>query len=174
MSNLTTDAAVSAAPEAAPQWLTAEEQDAWVAIAGIMLALPGPLEAQLQRDSGISLFEYLVLSSISMAPRRTLRMSEIARLANGSLSRLSNVVKRLEQQGWVRRDVDPCDRRYTVATLTDSGMALVTAAAPGHVQAVRHYVIEPLTTGQLRTVAAVGERIRSRLNSRPDPPREAC
>jgi DNA-binding MarR family transcriptional regulator len=178
VSHLTTDAKPGLAPEPEPQWLTGEEQEAWRAVAALMLLLPGPLDGQLQRDSGISLFEYLVLSSISMAPGRTLRMSEIARVANGSLSRLSNVVKRLEQQGWVRRESDACDGRYTVATLTDSGMERVVAAAPGHVETVRHYVIEPLTTAQLRALAAAGVRIRARLESRsttaPCDPGDAC
>ncbi|HEY4701039.1 MAG TPA: hypothetical protein VIH64_04070, partial [Streptosporangiaceae bacterium] len=80
-----------------PRWLSGPEQDAWRAIAALMLQLPGPLDAQLQQDSGLTLFEYLVLSSLSMEPEHTARMSELARLSNGSLSRLSNVAKRLEQ-----------------------------------------------------------------------------
>ena len=133
----------------------------------MMLMLSGPLDAQLQRDSRLSLFEYLVLSHLSHAPGRSLRMSELAQLANGSLSRLSNVVKRLEQRGWVHRQLDSCDGRYTVATLTDDGFATLAAAAPGHVEAVRHYVIDPLTTTQLRTITAAGQRIRERLRTSP-------
>lgn len=156
-------------PDAAaePQWLTEEEQEAWRALATLMLMLSGPLDAQLQRDSKLSLFEYLVLSRLSEARDRRLRMSELAQLANASLSRLSNVVKRLEQRGWVHRRLDSCDGRYTVATLTDDGFAVLAAAAPGHVQAVRHYVIDPLTTTQLRTITAVGQRIRERLRTAP-------
>ncbi len=129
----------------------------------MFLQLPGPLDAQLQRDSGITLFEYLVLSYLSMAPHRTLRMSELAEVANGSLSRLSNVAKRLEQRGWLRREPDPCDGRYTVAHLTDSGWQLVRDAAPGHVDTVRQLVIDPLTDAQLRTLSAVGRRLRKSI-----------
>ena len=153
--------------DAEPRWLTEEEQDAWRSLATLMLMLSGPLDAQLQRDSRMSLFEYLVLSHLSHAPDRRLRMSELAQLANGSLSRLSNVVKRLEERGWVHRQVDSGDGRYTVASLTDEGFAILAAAAPGHVQAVRHYAIDPLTTTQLRTITAVGHRIRERLRTTP-------
>ena len=166
-----TEAVPAAAPtpsaEAEPRWLSEEEQDAWKSLATLMLMLSGPLDAQLQRDARLSLFEYLVLSHLSHAPDRRLRMSELAQLANGSLSRLSNVVKRLEQRGWVHRQLDSCDGRYTVATLTDDGFSVLAAAAPGHVQAVRHYVIDPLTTTQLRTITAVGQRIRERLRTTP-------
>ncbi|MFC7760361.1 MarR family winged helix-turn-helix transcriptional regulator [Catellatospora bangladeshensis] len=90
----------------APQdtrWLSAEERQTWLALAALMIRLPSALDAQLQRDAGLSHFEYQVLAALSEAPERTLRMSRLAMLAEGSLSRLSQVVARLEQRGWVRR-----------------------------------------------------------------------
>ena len=142
-----------------PRWLSSTEKEAWQAVAALMLQLPGPLDAQLQQDSGLTLFEYLVLSSLSMAPDRTSRMSELARLANGSQSRLSNVARRLEERGWLRREPDPHDRRSTVARLTDSGWDVVRAAAPGHVEAVRRMVIDPLTGPQLEALSAAARGI---------------
>jgi DNA-binding MarR family transcriptional regulator len=91
-------------------------------------------------------------------------MSELAEVANGSPSRLSNVAKRLEQRGWLTREPDPADGRYTVASLTDEGWQLVRDAAPGHVNAVRQLVIEPLTGAQLRTLRAIGRRLRAGLD----------
>lgn len=164
----------SAAPDAAPVptpesgWLAADEQEAWKNIVALLLLLPGPLDAQLQRTSGIGLFEYLVLSAMSHEPDHTLRMSELARLTNGSLSRLSNVVKRLEQRGWVTRAPDPTDGRYTVAALTDQGWDLVVAAAPGHVDAVRRLVIDPLTAADVQALITAGRRILDRLPGGPD------
>jgi DNA-binding MarR family transcriptional regulator len=154
-----------APPSAEPRWLTPGEQQSWVAASGMLLLLPAALDGQLQRDSGLSLFDYFVLSRLSMAPGRTLRMSELAGLANGSLSRLSNVVKRLEQRGWVHRDPDPDDGRYTVATLTDSGWTTVAAAAPGHVEAVRAYLIDLLSADEVETLASIGNRVADRVRS---------
>ncbi len=55
---------------------------------GTMLAwLPGALDTQLQRDAGISCSEYQVMSMLSMTPGRARRMSGVAALANGSLTR---------------------------------------------------------------------------------------
>jgi DNA-binding MarR family transcriptional regulator len=141
------------------RWLTSEEQDAWTSMAMLLLLLPGVLDAQLQRDAGLSMFEYLALSGLSMAENHTLRMSELAEMTNGSLSRLSNVVAKLEQRGWVQRTPDPADGRYTNATLTDAGWQLVVRAAPGHVDAVRQFVIKPLTATQIRTLRGIGPRI---------------
>lgn len=145
-------------------WLTEQESVAWVALADLMLRLPAVLDAQLLRDSRITLFDYLVLSNLSMHPERMSRLSDLAKITSSSLSRLSNVVKRLEQRGLLRREPDPDNGRYTNAILTEAGWDLVVAAAPGHVHAVRKYVIDGLSDEQieaLRSVAChVNERVR--------------
>jgi DNA-binding MarR family transcriptional regulator len=88
-------------------------------------------------------------------------MSELAFLANGSLSRLSNVVKRFEQRGWMTRSPDPDDGRYTVAALTDAGYRLVAAAAPIHMQAVRELVLDPLTDADQRALTRIAAKLRA-------------
>jgi DNA-binding MarR family transcriptional regulator len=142
-----------------PRWLDAEESHAWRALAKTLVRLPAALDAQLRRDAGISHFEFGVLALLSEAPGRTLRMSELAMGAGSSLPRLSQVVARLEQRGWVRRTPDPADGRYTLATLTGQGQAKVTQAAPGHVQEVRRLVFDPLTKAQSRQLREIGRRI---------------
>ena len=142
-----------------PRWLDLEERQAWLALASALNRLPVALDAQLRRDAGISHFEYQVLVLLSEAPDRTLRMSALAALAEGSLPRLSQVVARLEQRGWVRRTPDPADGRYTLAILTGQGQAKVTQAAPGHVQEVRRLVFDPLTKTQSRQLREIGQRI---------------
>ncbi|HLK76088.1 MAG TPA: MarR family transcriptional regulator [Streptosporangiaceae bacterium] len=142
-----------------PRWLDAEETQTWRALAKTLVRLQAALDAQLRRDAGISHFEYQVLALLSEAPGCTLRMSVLATLAEGSLPRLSQVVARLEQRGWVRRTPDPADGRYTLATLTDQGQAKVTQAAPGHVEEVRRLVFDPLTKAQSRQLRQIGRRI---------------
>ena len=142
-----------------PKWLTQQEKEAWTGLAALMLLLPGKLEAPL-RQVDLTLFEYLTLSHISDAPDRRIRMSELAFLANGSLSRLSNVVKRFEQRGWVTRSPDPDDGRYTLAHLTDDGYQLVVEAAPIHIQAVRDLVLDPLTSTDKQALIRIADKLR--------------
>jgi DNA-binding MarR family transcriptional regulator len=144
-------------------WLTPTEGAAWWPLAVLISKLPAALERQLQRDAGISHFEYILLSQLSAAPRRTLRMSDLAELANGSLSRLSHAVKRLEHRGWIRREPCPEDGRYTNAILSDDGYAKVAATAPGHVRAVRELVVDALSPAQLQQLRDIGERILQRI-----------
>lgn len=142
-----------------PKWLTPEEKDAWTGLAALILLLPGKLEAPL-RQVDLTLFEYLTLSHIADAPDRRIRMSELAFLANGSLSRLSNVVKRFEQRGWVTRSPDPDDGRYTLAHLTEDGYQLVVEAAPIHMHSVRELVLDRLSPTDLRALIRIAEKLR--------------
>ena len=143
-----------------PRWLTAEEQRTWLAVMAMVTWLPDAVDAQLQRDAGISHFEYQVMAMLSMSPQRTRRMSEVAALANGSLTRLSRTVDRLDKRGWVIRRPDPEDGRSTLAVLTDAGWDKVAATAPAHVAEVRRLVLDPLTRTQVRQLREIAERIR--------------
>jgi DNA-binding MarR family transcriptional regulator len=125
----------------------------------MLIRLPSALDAQLQRDAGISHFEYAVMAGLSEAPGRSMRMSVLAMLTEGSLPRISQVVSRLEKRGWVRRTPDPADGRYTLAVLTGDGWAKVVSAAPGHVTEVRRLVFDPLTKAQSRQLCEIGRRI---------------
>ncbi|MBT8227225.1 MAG: MarR family transcriptional regulator [Dactylosporangium sp.] len=151
-------------PSQQPRWLAPQERDAWLRLVGVVIKLPTALDAQLQRDAGISLFEYQVLAGLSEAPDRMLRMSDLAELTNGSLSRLSHVVKRLGSRGWVRREPCPEDGRSTNAILTDEGLAKITATAPGHVDTVRRLVIDALTAAQVRSLREIGTRILQQVD----------
>ena len=151
--------------EAEPKWLTVQETDAWLGVATIAMQLPAVLDAKLQRDSGLGFFEYTVLSWLSMAEHRTIRMSDLAELSRGSLSRLSNVVKRLEQRELVRRAPDPTNGRYTNAVLTDAGWECVVRAAPGHVNAVRRFIFDPLSTKQVEALREISGLIADRIRS---------
>jgi DNA-binding MarR family transcriptional regulator len=160
-------AAPTQAPE--PRWLDGIERDAWLSLIGVIIRLPAALDAQLQRDAGLSHFEYMVMVNLSNADDHVLRMSQLAALCHSSLSRLSHVVARLERRGWLRRDPCPDDGRATLATLTDDGFAKLASAAPGHVDAVRAYVIDALDPEQLGQLSAIGDTILGRLDG--DTPR---
>ncbi|GIE82909.1 MarR family transcriptional regulator [Actinoplanes philippinensis] len=142
-----------------PRWLTSDELATWMTLMGVLMRLPAALDAQLLRDAGLSHFEYGILAGLSEAPGRTLRMSHLAVLAEGSLARLSQAVGRLEKRGWVRRAPDPTDGRYTLASLTDEGWDKVVASAPGHVDNVRTLVFDTLTKAQVRQLQEIGRRI---------------
>src|SRR5213592_1017385 len=127
-----------------PRWLDDEQQRAWRRLVAVTMLLPPALDAQLQRDAELTHFGYLVLAMLSEAPGRALRMSELATRANSSQSRLSHVVTRLEERGWVSRRRGDDDPRGYLAVLTDSGFDQIVAPPPGHVEAVRSFIFDVL------------------------------
>lgn len=155
-------------PNIEPRWLNQDDREVWVAFARMLIWLPAALDDQLQQDSGLSHFEYGILAALSDADGATLRMSELAIYANGSLSRLSRAVTRLEGRQLLTRRPDPADGRYTLATLTDKGRAVLVKAAPGHVEAVNQLVFDVLTAAQVRQLRLIAGRILSAMNSETD------
>jgi DNA-binding MarR family transcriptional regulator len=151
-------------PGTEPAWLTSDERAAWLALVGMVVQLPKALDAQLERDAGLSFYEYMVMAMLSEQPDRTLRMSRLADLTNGSLSRLSHVATRLEQAGWIRREQCREDGRATNAILTEDGFATVVASAPGHVRAVRALVVGALAPEQLGQLRDIGDLILARVD----------
>jgi DNA-binding MarR family transcriptional regulator len=155
-------------PDPEPRWLDEDDREAWVPFVRMLIWLPAALDDQLQRDSGLSHFEYGILAALSEAEGATLRMSELAIYANGSLSRLSRAVARLEGRGWVTRKPDSADGRYTLATLTDNGRAVLVEAVPGHVEAVNRLVFDVLTRVQARQLGIIARRILNAIDAETD------
>ncbi|MFI7088076.1 MarR family winged helix-turn-helix transcriptional regulator [Streptomyces anulatus] len=148
---------MTTAPTSAPRWLTGEEQHTWRAYLHATTLLEDHLDRQLQRDAGMPHIYYGLLVQLSQAPRRRMRMTELARNAKITRSRLSHAIARLEKNGWVRREECPSDKRGQNAVLTDDGYAMLRRSAPGHVEAVRQAMFDRLTPEQ---VSSLGEIMR--------------
>ncbi|ROZ62882.1 MarR family transcriptional regulator [Kocuria soli] len=149
-------------------WLDDDQLAAWVRLAAVMELLPGELDSQLRRDAGLLHFEYFVLAMLSEAPERTLRMTELAALTTATLPRLSHVVRRLEDRGYVRRAPCPGDRRATNATLTEAGWEKVREAAPGHSATVRRLIFDALTPRQVDQLREIAGSVLGHLDPRAD------
>lgn len=147
-----------------PRWLDNDEQRAWRRLAAVMTLLPAALDAQLQRDATLTHFAYFTLAMLSEAPGRALRMSELAARSSSSPSRLSHTISRLEERGWVRRMRSSEDGRGQVAELTDEGYAALVVTAPGHVTAVREYVLDALTDQQVSQLNEICKAILTRVD----------
>ena len=147
-----------------PRWLSPAEREAWLGFIGVVELLPGALDAQLQRDAGLSHFEYMVMAMLSEAPDHTLRMTALAAHTNSTLPRLSHVVTRLVNRGFVERIPCPQDKRATNAHLTDAGWQHIQASAPGHVGAARELVIDSLSAAQIKQLRDITACILARLD----------
>lgn len=141
------------------KWLNADQVEDWRALVALTMALPTALDAQLKRDSGLTSFEYHVMAALSESPGRSLPMSMLATLASGSMSRVSHVVARLEDAGWVERQPSTQSGCRTDAHLTESGWRKIQQSAPGHVTEVRRLVIDALTPEELKALGSAARKV---------------
>ena len=91
------------------------------------------LEHRLQREHRLSLTEYEVLRRLSDSPEGHRRIQELAEEIHLSQSALSRLVQRLEDDGFVCRNVCDHDRRGVFACVTDAGRKAHAEAQPTHV-----------------------------------------
>jgi DNA-binding MarR family transcriptional regulator len=149
------------------RWLDDEEQRIWRSFLTASRLFFDAIERQLQQDSGLPHAYYEILVRLSEAPGGMLRMSQLATSSLSSRSRLSHAVARLEAAGWVRRKACAEDRRGSFAELTDTGLAKLQDAAPGHVQAVRANLFDPLTRDQQRALHEISDALAAHLSDAP-------
>ncbi|AQX79138.1 transcriptional regulator, MarR family [Plantibacter flavus] len=146
------------------RWLSDDEQRSWVRFAAVLELLPAALDLQLTRDEHLTHFDYFTLAMLSETPGRTLRTSALAARTNATLPRLSRVLTRLEEAGFVARTPCPEDRRATNVTLTDAGWDKVVQAAPGHVEHVRSLVLDALTPAQIEQLGEISAALLTKLD----------
>ena len=157
--------AAAAVTHEATRWLDADEQRAWRASMYSWMLLEDRLDRELTRETGISHAYYEILVQLSETEGRALRMSELADRCLSSRSRLSHAVSRLEERGWVRRQLCPEDGRGQLAVLTDEGFVALEAAAPVHVESVRRHLFDQLSPAQVAAMRDIGETLLAHLNA---------
>jgi DNA-binding MarR family transcriptional regulator len=154
----------SGCPAVETRWLSPQEQKVWRAWLYSSSLLHDRLDRELTHETGISHAYYEILVALSEAPGRMMRMSELADRCLSSRSRLSHAVSRLEERGWVRRQVSESDGRGQLAILTDEGFAALEAAAPIHVTGVRTHLFDQLTPQQVENMRDIGETLLRHLD----------
>jgi DNA-binding MarR family transcriptional regulator len=146
------------------RWLDPAEERAWRGYRRMFLLLNAQLARDLATDAGLSEADYDVLSTLSEAEGRRERISTLAARMLWSQSRLSHHIARMEGRGLVARDDCESDGRGSVVVLTDKGMQALEAAAPGHVAAVRGYLIDRLSPDQIAVLGDIAELVVTGLS----------
>ncbi len=144
--------------------MDALESRAWLALVWTSELLPATLDAQLQADAGMTHFEFMVLSTLHQAAGGRLRTKELAAATNATMPRLSRVVGKLAERHLVERRGDDADARVVHVHLTTPGRRALVRAMPGHIDLVRHLVIDRLDRTQLEALAAALEPLVAHLD----------
>lgn len=140
------------------------ESRAWLALVWTSELLPAALDAQLQADSGMTHFEFMVLSTLRQAKGSAMRTKDLAAATNATLPRLSRVVGKLAERRLVERRGDDVDARVTHVQLTSEGRRALVRAVPRHIALVRRLVIDELDEAQLEALVSALDPLVARLD----------
>ena len=148
-------------PNSAPVRET--ELDAWTAFARAARMLVARLDADLQRDSGLPLAFYELLSVLADGPAGGKRMSELAEATHSSPSRITHAIDRMAVRGWVERRGCAEDRRGCAASLTAAGRQALNLAVEKHDSSVRTHLTDQLSPAQLTELCAISRSVLDHL-----------
>jgi DNA-binding MarR family transcriptional regulator len=135
------------------RWLDDEEMAAWRGLAETFADVEADLDADLQRQHGMTAGDYAVLVHLSEQETGRLRMCDLAERLHLSPSGLTRRIDGLVRASMVRREQAPDDRRVIWAVLTPEGRRRIEEAAPDHVESVRRNVFDHLSRAQTRELA---------------------
>lgn len=133
------------------------EQRCWHAFLESSTLLICVVNRRLLARHNLSLFEFLVLDALARSADGSLRMGDLAHMTVLSPSRLTELMRRLEAQGWVRRCRSRTDGRGVIAGITRDGRAQVRHAARTYSALVRAFYLAPISRPQM---IALGDSCR--------------
>ena len=139
--------------------LSAAELGAWRGMLRIHTALIRALDAELDAAHGLPLTSYDVLIYLQHAPRKRLRMAELADSVLLSRSGVTRLVDRLEREGLLVRDACDDDGRGLYAVLTRKGEEVLERARPTHLAGVRERFLRHFSEDELEQMAASWQRV---------------
>ena len=131
---------------------------AWLALVRTNARLWDQVEAQMRRDSGLTMARYDVLAHLDSHGGR-LGLSELASSIVLSPSGLSKLLDRMDASGLIRREPDPDDARSAFAVITPRGRSLVATARRGHHELLQRRFGDALDDGDVADLVRIMGRI---------------
>jgi len=131
------------------------EMATWLPTIRFVQLLPQVLDRALKAETGLKHAHYAILITLANDAEKPIPMTELARIAGLSRSRLSHAIDSLEERGWVARTTCGSDKRTLTAALTDAGRELLRSAAPVHVAQIRELVLDPLSAEEREQLGAI-------------------
>ncbi|GLY80962.1 MarR family winged helix-turn-helix transcriptional regulator [Actinoallomurus iriomotensis] len=139
--------------------LEPEEWELWDLWMRAQRVLTQELDRVLRRDFGISKAEFSVLVTLSRAPGREMRVSELCESLAWEKSRVSHQLTRMENRGFVERTQCGAGGRRTRIGLTATGHRAAQSAILGHAGNIRRYFLDSLTPEQAAAIRAWSEQM---------------
>jgi DNA-binding MarR family transcriptional regulator len=137
---------------------SAEQLRCWRLFFESAMALLDVLDAELERDAGISQRWYDVLVHLEDSPHG-IPMNELADRILYSKSGFTRVVDRMEEAKLVRRARPDNDRRTILIVLTSKGAEMLERARRHHRDGIQRHFSQHLTNTDIQALTRALERI---------------
>jgi DNA-binding MarR family transcriptional regulator len=132
---------------------------AWSGMLRVYDRLMRELDAELEREHGLSLPEFDVLVQLTEAPEHRMRMADLAEAVLLTRSGISRLVDRLESRGLVERVRCPSDARGLNAQLTPAGAELFERASITHLTGLRARFTDRLAADDVARLESIWEQL---------------
>src|SRR5919198_144978 len=116
------------------------------------------LDAELQATAGMSLNRLELLMQLHFKDGRR-RMSDLADALLISRGGATRLVARAEEDGLVRREIPPDDRRATYAVLTEAGQAAAERGYPAYLEIVQRLFHDFVDDDEVEVLVRVWHRV---------------
>ncbi|WP_049792859.1 MarR family winged helix-turn-helix transcriptional regulator [Mycolicibacter sinensis] len=133
------------------------EQRCWQDFLESSTLLLDVINRRLLGRHDLSLFDFLVLDALARSVEGSARMGDLAEAMVIAPSRLTELMRRMESQGLVRRSRSRADGRGVIASITLEGRARVRPAARTYAHAVRAFYLSQISRPQM---IALGDNCR--------------
>ncbi|MGO4592835.1 MarR family winged helix-turn-helix transcriptional regulator [Leifsonia sp. 2TAF2] len=148
-----------------PRKLTDDELELFHAFYLMRRGFDRALDAQLQRDDGISISELEVLMALVRSPGRRLRIRDLVDSTGWEKSRVSHQVTRMAARGFVERQECIEDRRASWIHLTGEGRHVVVRALPKHSATIRRVLFDALSPDQQEGLLGIAYAMNAAIDS---------
>ncbi len=155
----------------APEGLDPQQLGAYFAFTEAASLLQHQVEQHLRSEGDLSSVQFQLLARLAGAGG-PLTMTQLADGVVYSRSGLTYQAGLLERAGLVTRSPSPDDERAILVAITDDGMALFRRVLSGHVEVVRHMLLDPLSDEDLKHLGDIMIRVRDHMRALP--PRSAA
>ena len=157
----TTTAKKATACDAAKRVLSPEKDAAWLGFMRAHAAVSKSLDADLLHNFGLQLSGFEVLASLEMADgdEGHMRLTDLAKNAGLSQSRISRLVVELERGGLLERVNCPADNRVVWVSITDDGRTLLRQIEDQHFKAIDERFFSNLSASEIKQLASIWPRI---------------
>ena len=135
-----------------------ERRRAWRLYFESAMALTDVLDAEMERDAGIPMRWYDALIHLEDSPDGV-RMKDLAERILYSKSGLTNVVDRMEKEGFVKRVRPENDRRSILVVLTDAGRKKMNEARRCHRKGLDEHFSRHLADGDVKALTRAFEKL---------------